>query len=83
MIDYELQFEVDSVKRQGLPLDNPESPVDGKSGTVDYADSGYIAICGGFMGNESLMQQHYVSSIDDAINWLHSHGCTRILNLCQ
>lgn len=82
-LEYESSYELDSVKWNGKPLDNPESLVPNKPGTIDYADSGFVAVCGGFMGNESLMQQHYCDTVEHAITWLHDHGCSRIVNLCS
>lgn len=82
-VSFDEQYLEDSARWQGKPLDNPESPIPDKVGTVDTAESGFMVVCGGFMGNESLTQQHYVSSVDEGIKWLQSHGCTKIINLCK
>lgn len=84
--EFETQYMQDMERWGSRPLSeisNPESPIADKVGTVDYADSGFIVVCGGFMGNETLSQQHYVNSVDAGITWLKDHGCTRIVNLCN
>lgn len=81
--EFDMQYLQDASRWGSKPLDNPESPMPTKTGTVDYANTGYVAMCGGFMGNESLNQQHYCYDINSAIEWLTGHGCTRIVNLCN
>lgn len=81
--DPEHQFEIDFAHLGQSSLDNPESPIQDKTGCIDMADTGYVASCGGFMGNEQLIQFHYVYDVSEARQWLTEHGCTLIVDITE